>query len=140
MLNIQNQCYYEIATSTNSAAFTIGVAIGAFIGRACESPIIGTVLGAALSNSTDVFVEDQIANAIEDPHARSQIQEAKLGSFVSEALRNLIATEQTTAAAEFLSASFNPEIDVWKKGLTAWLEKQNLTLLADLSLYATMKK
>ncbi|KAI1641932.1 CNVH-domain-containing protein [Daldinia loculata] len=136
----ENQCYYEIATSTNSAAFTIGVAIGAFIGRACESPIIGTVLGAALSNSTDVFVEDQIANAIEDPHARSQIQEAKLGSFVSEALRNLIATEQTTAAAEFLSASFNPEIDVWKKGLTAWLEKQNLALLADLSLYATMKK
>ncbi|KAF3060059.1 hypothetical protein GL218_04684 [Daldinia childiae] len=136
----ENQCYYEIATNTNSASFTIGIAIGAFIGRASESPIIGTVLGAALSNSTDVFVEDQIANAIEDPHARSQIQEAKLGSFVSEALRNLIATEQTTAAAEFLSASFNPEIDVWKKGLTAWLEKQNLTLLADLSLYATMKK
>ncbi|KAI1655562.1 CNVH-domain-containing protein [Daldinia decipiens] len=136
----ENQCYYEIATSTNSASFTIGIAIGAFIGRACESPIIGTVLGAVLSNTADVFVEDQIVNAIEDPHARSQIQEAKLGSFVSEALRNLIATEQTAAAAEFLSASFNPEIDVWKKGLTAWLEKQNLTLLADLSLFATMKK
>ncbi|KAK6952719.1 hypothetical protein Daesc_005013 [Daldinia eschscholtzii] len=136
----ENQCYYEIATSTNSASFTIGVAIGAFIGRACESPIIGTVLGAALSNASDVFVEDQIVNAIEDPHARSQVQEAKLGSFVSEALRNLIVPEQTAAAAEFLSASFNPEIDVWKNGLTAWLEKQNLNLLADLSLYATMKK
>ncbi|KAI1803246.1 CNVH-domain-containing protein [Daldinia bambusicola] len=136
----ENQSYYEIATSTNSASFTVGLAIGAFIGRACESPIIGTVLGAALSNASDIFVEDQVVNAIEDPHARSQVQEAKLGSFVSEALRILIIPEHIAAAAEFLSASFNPEIDVWKNGLAAWLEKQNLNNLADLSLYATMKK
>ncbi|KAI1468165.1 CNVH-domain-containing protein [Daldinia caldariorum] len=136
----ENQSYYEIATSANSASFTVGLAIGAFIGRASESPIIGTILGAALSNASDIFVEDQAVNAIEDPHARSQVQEAKLGSFVSEALRNLIVPEHIAAAAEFLSASFNPEIDVWKNGLAAWLEKQNLNLLADLSLYATMKK
>ncbi|KAI8966305.1 CNVH-domain-containing protein [Daldinia sp. FL1419] len=136
----ENQCYYEIATSTNSAAFTVGVAIGAFIGRACESSLIGTVLGAALSNSYDIFVEDQVINSIEDAHARSQIQEAKLGSFLTKVLRTLLADNQVDTAAEFLSASFNPEIDVWKNGLTAWLEKQNFTLLSDLSLYATMKK
>lgn len=138
----QNVFYYEIASNTNSTNATIGVAIGAFIGRALGSPVIGTALGAGLATSASVFLDDRIAGLVEDVQARSQLQEATLGRYVLETLRDMLADDAAAPAAEVLAAALNPDIDSWMKSLVAWLEKQELTMPipTDLSLHALLSK
>ncbi|KAI1398180.1 Cyanovirin-N [Hypoxylon fuscum] len=138
----ENVFYYEIASNTNSTNATIGVAIGAFIGRALGSPVIGTALGAGLATSASVFLDDRIAGLVEDVQARSQLQEATLGRYVLETLRDMLADDAAAPAAEVLAAALNPDIDSWMKSLVAWLEKQELTMPipTDLSLHALLSK
>lgn len=136
----QNNFFYEIASRTNSATVTVGIALGAFIGRACGSPALGMVIGAGLSTTPGVFLEDRFVNAVEDPAARTQIRDAVLGRYVFETLRDMLAADQAAAAAELLGASLDPKIDEWMKGLAAWLEKQQLKLLVDFSLEGMMKR
>ncbi|KAI1453647.1 Cyanovirin-N [Annulohypoxylon moriforme] len=132
--------YRNIAASTNSATVTVGTVIGAFIGRAIRGPVIGMVLGAGLSTAPDIFLEERIAASIEDAEVRSRIQEATLGRYVFETLRDMIAADQTVAAAQLLDAALNPDIDNWKKNFVFWLEKQEITLLGDFSLHALLKR
>ncbi|KAI1207915.1 Cyanovirin-N [Annulohypoxylon truncatum] len=132
--------YRNIAASTNSATVTIGTVLGAFIGRAIRGPVIGMVLGAGLSTTPGVFLEERIAASIEDAEVRSQIQQATLGRYIFETLREMIAADQTVAAAQLLDAALSPEIDNWKKNFVFWLEKQEITLLGDFSLHATLKR
>ncbi|KAI0379471.1 CNVH-domain-containing protein [Hypomontagnella monticulosa] len=136
----QNNFFYEIASRTNSATVTVGIALGAFIGRACGSPALGMVIGAGLSTTPGIFLEDRFVNAVEDPAARSQIREAMLGNYVFETLRDMVAADHASAAAELLGASLDPKIDEWMNGLAAWLEKQQLKLLVDFSVEGMVKK
>ncbi|KAI0890991.1 Cyanovirin-N [Annulohypoxylon nitens] len=132
--------YRNIAASTNSATVTVGTVLGAFIGRAIRGPVIGIVLGAGLSTTPGVFLEERIAASIEDAEVRSRIQEAVLGRYIFETLRDMIAADQTVAAAGLLDAALTPEIDNWKKNFVFWLEKQEITLLGDFSLHALLKR
>ncbi|KAI0887037.1 Cyanovirin-N [Annulohypoxylon maeteangense] len=132
--------YRNIATSTNSATVTIGTVVGAFIGRAIRGPVIGMVLGAGLSTTPGIFIEERVAASIEDAEVRSQIQEAALGRYVLETLRDMIAVDQTVAVAQLLDDALNPDIDSWKKNFVFWLEKQEITLLGDFSLHTMLKR
>ncbi|KAI1103378.1 Cyanovirin-N [Jackrogersella minutella] len=136
----EERLYRQIASTTNSATVTVGTAIGAFIGRAIRGPVIGMVLGAGLSTTPGIFLDEQLSTADEDPELKSQIQEATVGRYVFETLRDMIAADQTLAAAELLDAALSLEIDNWKKDLVAWLERQEITLLTDFSLYTMMKR
>ncbi|KAI1385973.1 Cyanovirin-N [Hypoxylon trugodes] len=136
---VEDRFYRQIASQTNSAHTTISVVIGAFIGRAAKSPIIGMVIGAGLNNSPNVFT-DPITNSIEDAEIRGQIQELKLGIFVLETLRDLIAVDDAVSAASLLTAALNPEIDNWTKGFSAWLERQSINPLPEFSLHTMLKR
>ncbi|XXH02056.1 hypothetical protein Hte_008421 [Hypoxylon texense] len=138
----EDHFYYEIASNTNSTDATVGTAIGTFIGRAIRCPTIGMAIGARLATSSDAFVDDKIANTIEDFEARSQIREAALGQHVFETLRDMFAEDTAAASAELLGASLSPEIDSWTSGLVAWFEKQELAaaVLTDLSLHTMLNK
>ncbi|KAI2466958.1 Cyanovirin-N [Annulohypoxylon bovei var. microspora] len=132
--------YRNIAAATNSASVTIGTVIGAFIGRAIRGPVIGMVLGAGLSTIPGIFLEERIAASIEDAEVRSRIQEATLGRYIVETLRDMIASDQTVAAAQLLDGALTPDIDNWKKDFASWLDRQGITLLADFSLHAMLKR
>ncbi|OTA53171.1 Cyanovirin-N [Hypoxylon sp. EC38] len=135
----EEQLYRKIASSTNSANITVGTVIGAFIGRAIKSPVLGMVLGAGLSTSPNVLIGDKVAKAIEDPATRSQILEATVGKYVFVTLRDMIAADQITTAAQWLDAALTPSVDDWMKGLVAWLERQDITL-PEFSLYTMLKR
>ncbi|OTB03210.1 hypothetical protein M426DRAFT_23998 [Hypoxylon sp. CI-4A] len=136
----EDRLYRKIASSTNSAKITVGTAIGSFIGRAIRSPIVGSIIGAGLSTLPGIFVEGDVANAIDDSPFRSQVQEALLGRYVFETLRDIIAADETATAGEWLSAALDPSIDGWTKGLLDWLERQEITLLPEFSLYTMMQR
>ncbi|KAI0108798.1 Cyanovirin-N [Hypoxylon sp. NC0597] len=135
----EEQLYRKIAASTNSANITVGTVIGAFIGRAIKAPVLGMVLGAGLSTSPHVLIGDKVAKAIEDPATRSQILEATVGKYVFVTLRDMIAADQITTAAQWLDAALNPSVDDWMKGLVAWLERQDITL-PEFSLHTMLKR
>ncbi|KAI1378137.1 hypothetical protein F4677DRAFT_36160 [Hypoxylon crocopeplum] len=137
--NYEDRAYQEIRCCTNSILATTGIVLGAFIGRACGSPVVGMAVGAALAMPTSISIQAQIANE-EDPGVRSHLKEAMLGRATFRILRDMFATEASPCAAEWLSTTFTSSIDIWTECFAVWLSKQDSTLLREISLYAMLSK
>jgi hypothetical protein len=115
--------------------------VGMLVGTAFGNPIIGCVIGAGLSTPLGILAETGIAKAnIDDPRVRSEIEEATVGRYIYETLRNMRAAGTASFAAEWLSEAIGPEIDTIMKGLMAAMAKRGIPTIVDFSLYGILKR
>ena len=88
-----------IALCANSSIVCCGILIGAYIGGP-----IGAAIGAGLTTPIAILVETQIAGTIKDPQLQAQFEEATIGRYLYETLRNMLAAGAAAYLASFLSA------------------------------------
>jgi hypothetical protein len=82
------------------------VCAGVIIGDAIGGPL-GAAIGAGLSTPLEILVETQIAGIITDPRIRAEFEEATIGRYIYETIRNCVVAGAAAYVAEFLSAHLN---------------------------------
>jgi hypothetical protein len=114
--------------------------VGAIVGSAFGNPLVGCVIGCGLASPVGILAETSIANAlIDDPRVRGHIQEATVGRYIYETIRNMVAAGAAGFVASSLGEAIGPEIDVLMKGLMASLAKLGIAI-TEILLYAILKK
>jgi hypothetical protein len=94
----QEHAKRAIALCANSSIVCCGILIGATIGGP-----VGAALGAGLTTALAILVETQIAGTIKDPQLQGQFEEATIGRYLYETLRNMLAAGAAGYVASFLS-------------------------------------
>ncbi|KAK0664634.1 hypothetical protein QBC41DRAFT_283636 [Cercophora samala] len=88
-----------LAICANSSIVCCGILVGVWMGGP-----IGAALGAGLATPLGIFVETQIAGTIKDPQLLAQFEEATIGRYLYETLRNVLAAGAAAYLSSFLSA------------------------------------
>ena len=115
--------------------------IGTTVGSVFASPHIGCVVGAALATPCGILAEVSIANAyIKDPRVRADIEEATIGRYLYETLRNMVAGAAAGALAAWLGKAITPGIDAAMQGLVNALVRRGIVISVNISLYAILRK
>jgi hypothetical protein len=86
-----------IAFCANSSIVCTGIFIGALIGGP-----VGAAIGAGITTPVGILVETQIARTITDPVLKGQFEEATIGRFIYETLRNVLAAGAAAMIAKFV--------------------------------------
>jgi len=130
-----------IAKCTNSTLVMFGTIVGGLVCSVFANPVIGIVIGAGIASPFGIWAETQIAiKCITDPAVRDQIEEATLGRYIFETLRNIVSAGAAGALAKALSTVLKPGIDAVMKGIMASLAKRGILIGTNVSLYAILKK
>jgi hypothetical protein len=118
----------------------VGIAVGTLVGTAFASPVLGLVIGAGLATPLGILEETGIADGIDDPRLRGEIEEATIGRYIYRTMRNMLAPRVAGKFAQLVSAGLGPWINRQLAGLVAWLARNGSKLLAEVSLYTTLKR
>ncbi|KAI0445135.1 hypothetical protein F4803DRAFT_509522 [Xylaria telfairii] len=86
-----------LALCANSSIVCGGIIIGTYMGGA-----LGAALGAGFTTPLAILVETQIAGRIKDPQLQAQFEEATIGRYIYETLRNMLGAGAAAYLAPFL--------------------------------------
>ncbi|KAI0467785.1 hypothetical protein F4859DRAFT_506508 [Xylaria cf. heliscus] len=124
-----------VALCANSSIVCGGIIIGAWIGGP-----IGAALGAGLTTPLAILVETQIAGTIKEPQLQAQFEEATIGRYLYETLRNTLAAGAAAYLSSFLAAKAG-DLTLSALGEIASKFSTNATgFLSELAAYWTLKK
>lgn len=124
-----------IAVCTNSAIVCAGIVIGAYFGGP-----LGAVIGAGLATPIGILAEDKIANIWEkNPRLKAQFEEATIGRYIYETLRNMAAAGLGGYLAEWLGSLAATEMSSAVVSILKALGSK-IDTVADFTVYALMKK
>jgi len=122
---------------TNSSIVCVGI----LIGTGFASPILGAVIGAGLASPLGILAENEIKKAlIDDPHVRSQFEEATVGRYIYETLRNMVAAGAASYLAEGFEAALGPQIDAVISRVVTQLNAKYIKTAIDFSIYGALKR
>ncbi|TFB01703.1 hypothetical protein CCMA1212_006413 [Trichoderma ghanense] len=85
------------AICANSSIVCCGIVVGCYFGGP-----LGGAIGAGITTWLAIVVEAQISGTIQDPHLQAQFEEATIGRYLYETLRNALAAGAAGYLAEFL--------------------------------------
>jgi len=104
-----------LALSGNAS---IGLVLGMPIGLLFGNPVLGAVVGAAVSTPTGILAKVEISSRlIDDPRLRGQFEEAAVGRYLYETLQNMITAGPTTNFASNVLKQVGPAIGGYMKGI-----------------------
>lgn len=118
----------------NSSIVCCGIVVGCYFGGP-----LGAAIGAGITTSLAILVEAQISGTIEDPHLRAQFEEATIGRYLYETLRNALAAGAAGYLAEFLEAVAG-QITAETLGQVASMLTSGITVLSEVVAYWLLKK
>lgn len=100
---------------------------------------LGGAIGAGLSTPIAILVESEIKNTITDPRLKAEFQEATIGRYIYETLRNTIAAGAAGYLAKFLAQQAGT-ITAEALGNIAGQFAKRTTSLSEVGAYALLKK
>ena len=127
-----------IAFCANSSVVCTGIFLGALFGGP-----VGAAIGAGMTTPIAIVVETQIAGKIKDPVLKGQFEEATIGRFIYETLRNVLAAGAAGMIAEFVgglsTTSYELATQQIKQAFVSWTPPL-AGATADLVSYVVLKK
>lgn len=88
----------------NSSIVCAGIIVGFLVGGPA-----GGAIGAGLATPLGILVETEIARTIKDPHLKAQFEEAIMGRYFYESLRNVLAAGAAGYLGRILGAQMASE-------------------------------